>query len=594
MAIRPVEQGSGLGRYGGGRERAESHPGRALLEDWEAAKPANFYLAQPLLERLVRRWSEGRSDLAALERFGALCAGAIDAAARENDRLGNHPRLERYDGIGVRTEAVVFHPSYHEAGRHVWKAGLVSCLAEPGSVVHQSALAYLLAHDGEMGHLCPVTCTSGLVRALQKKGSPELQERWLPGLLTADYERRLHGSQFLTEIQGGSDVGAILVRAEEAPEVPGAYRLYGEKWFCSVIDAALFMVVARPQGAPSGTAGLGCFLVPRHLDDGSPNGFAIRRLKEKIGTRAMASAEIDFDGALAWPIGPLEEGFKTAVGIVLNTSRLMNALGSAGAMGRAYLEASSYAQARTAFGHPIGRFPLVRQTLASMKAEGAAALTSTLYLAHLVDRIDLGTAGPEDVLAHRFLVNANKYWTSVAGTRVVQQGIEILGGNGAIETFSVLPRLWRDSIVLESWEGAHNVLCLQVLRDAARLDLWAEIQQRVAGWLGQGREIDPRLVGLLEPVLESALADASRCLADPDGHGAWHIRRAVERWSQLVQAALLLDQAAHEKLDEDRQELLACARLLTGLHLLPHYRPEDDPDLPAIVDAVIGADLAPL
>lgn len=568
-------------------------PGRTRLKAWQNAKPSNFYTADPLLRQLVAR-SLGATfvDDPVFVDFGAACAGPIDAAVMENHVAGNLPRLERFTGIGERIESVVFHPSYHVAGKLSYETGIVACLAEPGNVRRQAVLFYLLCHNGEMGHACPITCTSGLVRALQQKGSETLKARWLPGLLSPKYETKLHGSQFLTEVQGGSDVGAIVVRAEPDQTEPGAWRLYGEKWFCSVVDADLYLVVARPVGAPEGTAGLGCFLVPR-LIDGRPNGYEIRRLKEKIGTRTMASAEVDFTGALAWPIGPLHEGFKTAVGIVLNCSRLLNAVGCAGSMRRAYHEALAYARTRTAFGGPIGQFPLVRETLAQMKSETAAALMSSWQVADLVDRMDLGSASAQEQALHRLLVNANKYWTSIKGTEVIHQGIELLGGNGAIETFSVLPRLYRDAIVMESWEGAHNVLAMQVLRDATKLPLWSAADAAMRTWLEAGSRADATEAEALSAAWGRVLGDLNRCTQDPMGYGAWHIRRSVEHLMSAVQAALILDHAAwlaaHGQ-TEAASESIAMAGLLRRRYLAPGWSATDDETYPALVDAVLGTD----
>ncbi len=187
------------------------------------------------------------------------------------------------DGANVR-----FHPAYAQAGRAVWASGILA--AEP---FEQAGLFFLLTHAGEGGHACPVTCTAGLIRALRLHGSDELRERFLPPLLETDYDACQRGSQFLTEEHGGSDVGANLTRAVRDGD---AWRLHGEKWFCSVADADLFAVTARPEGAPEGTRGIGCFLVPRTVD-GRANGFTIRKLKDKLGTRALATGEIVFDGA---------------------------------------------------------------------------------------------------------------------------------------------------------------------------------------------------------------------------------------------------------------------------------------------------------
>ncbi len=210
----------------------------------------------------------------------------------------------------------------------------------------------------------------------------------------------------MTEVQGGSDVGANATLATPAGD--STYRVSGEKWFCSVADADQFLMTARVPGGGDGTRGLGCFAIPREID-GAPNGFALRRLKDKLGTRGMASGEIDFDGAVAYPIGPVEEGFKTAVGVVLNTSRWLTAVGSTGLMRRAVMEARAYARHRRAFGQPIESFPLVRQTLASMTCEWLAALHLSWMLTELEDAIDADSADEETARFHRFLVNVAKY-----------------------------------------------------------------------------------------------------------------------------------------------------------------------------------------
>src|SRR5690606_38699333 len=162
----------------------------------------------------------------------------------------------------------------------------------------------------------------------------------------------------------------------------------GEKWFCSNINADQFLVMARPEGAQDGTRGLGVFLVPRRLDDGSTNGFYIRRLKDKLGTRTLASVELEFVDAVAYPTGGVDEGFKNTVELVLNTSRLMNAVSCAGVMRRAYVEAASYACTRRAFGQPIASYPLVQEAVADILAENYAAVASGFALAALLDRIE--------------------------------------------------------------------------------------------------------------------------------------------------------------------------------------------------------------
>jgi acyl-CoA dehydrogenase len=473
----------------------------------------------------------------------------VEAAVAEAE--SHPPRL-----VDNRIE---FHPAYHRAGRAIWATGVVGAGAS-----EQADLLYRLSQAGEGGHICPVVCTVGLVRALRRHASAELRDRFLPPLLETDYNRAERGAQFLTERHGGSDVGAN--RVEAVPD-GDAWRLFGEKWFCSVADADQFVVTARPRGAPPGTRGLGCFHVAR-----AAGGFRIRRLKDKLGTRALATGEIEFEGAPAYPIGPLEEGFKTAVG-VLNTSRWLNAVGSAALMRRAFDVASEFTREREAFGGRIVRFPLVRENLAVMKTEADAALASTQALTELVACIDAGDATGGDVIAHRLLVNANKFVTSITATAVVRRGIEALGGNGTIEDFSPLPRLYRDAIVFESWEGTHNVLCAQVLRDLARFDAVDLALERVRGVLADAPGGEPVEEALrdLEPRMRRSVSD--------EAFGALHFRRQLNTLMRALQAACLLE------IGKD-----AGAALHARRYLVPGYDPERDPDYPDLIEHVLTSE----
>jgi alkylation response protein AidB-like acyl-CoA dehydrogenase len=471
--------------------------------------------------------------IAVTSDFHAVVMDVVDSAVAEAER--NPPRLGA-DG------QIEFDPAYHRAGRAVWASGIVGAPAR-----EQAALFYTLAQAGEGGHACPVVCTAGLVRALRTKASDELRDRFLPPLLETDYDRAQRGAQFLTERHGGSDVGANRVKAVPDGD---AWRLHGEKWFCSVADADQFVVTARPRGAPDGTRGIGCFLVPRE-----GGGFRIRRLKDKLGTRALATGEIEFEGAVGYPLGALEDGFKTAVG-VLNTSRWLNSVGSAGLMKRAYVEASAFARERAAFGGPIDRFPLVRENLAVMKSEEAAAFASSMHLTDLVARIDEGAASDEDVVWHRLLANGNKFVTSLAATQVVRRAIETLGGNGTIEDFSPLPRLYRDAIVFESWEGTHNVLCAQVLRDLERFDAVDLAVQRA----GASDDLAARL---------------QRAVAEPT-FGALHFRRQLAELVRSLQVSALRDAGSN------------AAELVERRHLVRGWSPEADPDYANLIDRVLA------
>lgn len=549
--------------------------GRSALRAWEDSKPDNFYTADANLQHVLRHYlGNGAYDAAQpnLINLGAEAATLLDADARVEDQIGNHPRLERWTGIGERAESIVFHPNHDRAGELIWRSGVLALQGQPGRVVEQMGLYYLLAHNGEGGHLCALACTSGLIRALQQAAAPEIREQFLPPLLRRAYDNMQHGAQFLTEVQGGSDVGANAVTAR--PASGGTWRISGEKWFCSNVNADQFLMTARPEGAPAGTRGLGLFLVPRRLPDGRVNGFAIRRLKDKLGTRTLASVELDFDDALAYPVGPLDRGFKNTVELVLNTSRLLNAVACAGIMRRAYIEAATYACQRTAFGAPIISYPLVQEALADIAAEYYAATASGFYLAHLLDQIETGRATDDENGVYRLLVSANKYLTSVRASAMVHRAIEVLGGNGAIESFSVLPRLYRDMVVLESWEGTHNVLCLQVVRDIARYDLHLPYERALRALLA--RVTSAELAESVEDVsaaLDRVRAALLRLNRGGERYAQAHARRFTDLLMQTAQAALLLAEAQRES---ERGPRTPKADVLAHF-IARHLHPDSDP-----------------
>jgi acyl-CoA dehydrogenase len=560
-------------------------PGREDLLKWRATKPSNYFHAVPALARSFEQWMGPKFTPALrkkLEAFGEVVATEIEPTVQVVEANREFPKLHRYDELGQHVERIEFHPAHDDAARAAWASGILATPLNYEGAFELAGLFFLLSHVGEGGQACPIVCTIGLRRALEHRASKDLRDRYLSGLKETDAGVALRGSQFLTEVQGGSDVGAIATVATPEHDVPGAWRLSGEKWFCSVADADLFAVVARPTGAPAGTKGLGCFLVPRSVDGVTPNGFHIRRLKDKLGTRGLASAEIDFDGALAYPIGDVDEGFNVAVTELLNTSRWLNALGSTGIMSRVFMEASTFAHHRRAFGQTIDSYDGVREQLAIIKVETAAALASTMALTELVGKIDEGTAGPDELALHRFLVNANKYVTSITASEVVHRGIEVLGGNGTIEDFSPLPRLYRDAVVFESWEGTHNVLCAQVRRDCAKLGLanvvfsWARNELTdIASPLSFDVDTVLAVLEQLEPSLTKTIDNPSESDAT--------FRRQLTLFTRALQAICLLKTAsASASTDADR----AVPSTFVQLHLVSQTLTEKTTWLP-LVEAIL-------
>lgn len=462
--------------------------GRADLSAWKAAQPDDLFADDDALLALVEHHGLQRYA----ERFhdaGRVVAGPLHAAAVQNNVHRNLPVLDDWSGIGSHTAAVAHHPSWNEAGRLIYGTGIMSLYGEtPTSHRAILSLFYLTAQAGEAGHNCPLACDAGAIRSLQALGTPDQQSRYLHRLLDPDFDTNFTASQFLTEVQGGSDVGANAVQASPisgGAEPGSTWSISGEKWFCSNADADVFIMTARPDGAGPGTRGLGLFLVPRIKPDGTLNSFRFRRLKDKLGTRSMASGEMDFTGAYAEALGPVDAGFKSVIELVVTTSRLYNAAGCAAHARRAWVIASTYAQHRRAFGGPIGRFSVVQQTLAWMRADAAGCIGATVWLGALLESIDSGSISASEAAFFRVAVNLNKLATAVLAHDAVNHGIEVLGGNGAIESFSIMPRLLRDNVVYENWEGSHNVLRAQVLRDCGRMGVHTGFFDVIASRLGE-------------------------------------------------------------------------------------------------------------
>ncbi len=488
--------------------------GRVDLVEWERAQSVNFYETDLHLQSVLEYyWGADRlrAHVERLSKFGDEASMIVDPAVRRANLAENLPRLDRYTVAGERTEDVTHSADHHLAGRYIYGSGAMSVYADPENNLLALALFYLSSYNGEAGHNCPLACTAGVIKTLQHAGSEESKKRYLPRLLDSNYATRFHGAQFLTEIQGGSDVGVNACAATLVDAAENKWLINGEKWFCSNVTADLALITARPEGSAEGTKGLGLFLVPRRLDNGAPNGMYIRRLKDKLGTKSLATAEVDIKDAIAYQIGEPGRGFQHAMDFVINTSRLYNAVGSAGAARRAYLIAWTYANHRRAFGSVIKDFPLVREALAEMRAMTTAMTSGSLYLAHLRDEIEAGRADEASRQFFRLAVNLNKYRSSISATDVIRRGIEILGGNGAMENFSVLPRLLRDSVIFEAWEGAHNTLLAQSVRDIQRNKLHEAFCARLDSWFSahtnaELRDRGVRQVRALRDELDSILS----------------------------------------------------------------------------------------
>ena len=460
----------------------------------------NLYRADPALARLVSLYLP--HDLANhlqphLDRLGALAGGRLDILAGIADK--NPPVLHHRTRTGADRQSIEKHPAFVEMERLAFgEYGIAALSHRPGVLGWPSKLPpiakYLfvfLFSQAEFGLMCPVSMTDSLTRTLTRFGDPALVARYLPGLTSQDLDTLAQGAMFMTEQGAGSDVGATAVRADPHPD--GTWRLTGDKWFCSNPDAALAMVLARPVGAPAGTRGLGLFLLPRTLPDGSENAFRIVRLKDKLGTRSMASGEIRLEGATAYPVGDLTAGFRQMADMI-NNSRLSNGVRAAGLMRRAVTEALYIAHHRTAFGRRLVALPLVRRQLAKLLVRAEQARTMMFQAAEALRRAD---AGENDAYALlRMLTPLIKFRACRDARVVTGDAMEVRGGVGYIEEWPDA-RLLRDAHLGSIWEGTSNIVALDVLRAARRE--------------GSLDALDRYLRGLLEEV--RGLAEAPPLLA---------------------------------------------------------------------------------
>jgi putative acyl-CoA dehydrogenase len=409
----------------------------------------NLFDQDPVLREAVER-EGGAWGLDRLVAFGEVVGGEPLRLGPIAD--GNPPVLRTHDRSGRRIDQIEFHPAWTELLEIGVRAEIPSLPwrePRPGSHVVRAGAFYLLS-QAESGVMCPLSMTYASIPSLRR--APDLAAEWEPRLLDPDPDRGALCGMAMTEKQGGSDVRANTTRADPAGD--GSYDLTGHKWFCSHPACDAFLVLAQAPG------GLSCFLLPRVLPDGRRNqGFQVVRLKDKLGTRALASAEVEFDRALAWPVGEEGQGVRTIIDMV-NHTRLDCVLGSAAGMRRAVAEATHHAAHRSAFGRLLLDQPLMQNVLADLSLESEAA---TLLAFRLAAAFEPGTDGG----FRRLATAAAKFWVCKRTTPMVAEALESLGGNGFVEEWP-MARLLRDSPLNSIWEGSGNVIALDALRTMQR------------------------------------------------------------------------------------------------------------------------------
>ncbi len=497
------------------QDRRAAHPDQPGLLAPDTSG-MNFYRADPALTDLLQlHLTEPlfRHIEPHLDRLGALAGGHLDECARLADR--HTPVLHQRDRFGRDTQWIEYHPAYRELERTAFgEFGIHAMSVRTGilgwpdkyPVVAKHAFTFLF-NQAEFGLGCPINVTDGCAKLLANFGSDALKAKYLDGLTQTDMSKLTQGGQFMTEKEGGSDVGTLTTSA--VPE-GDHWRLTGEKWFCSNADAEVVMLLARPEGAGPGTRGVGLFLMPRRLDDGSQNHYRIVRLKDKLGTRSMASGEIKLEGAIAYAVGKLDRGFVQMAEMV-NSSRLSNGVKSTALMRRAHHDAMTVARNRVVFGQRIIDLPLARRQLMKIGLATEQALSMSFLTADALDRAEAGSQDAATLL--RILTPTLKFRATRDARKVCGDALEMRGGIGYIEEFATA-RLLRDAHLGSIWEGTGNIVAIDALKRAvgrhcaeaalaadlhARLDDSANVPQ---AWRSRLHDLTDRAVGFAREVAD--------------------------------------------------------------------------------------------
>jgi len=541
---------------------------------FEEGRGTNYFTLDRALRREVRRvYPDDRlaRGEALLDEFGEHVATTI---ADNADTVDDHgPQLHTYDRDGEVQNRVEYHPAQTENERLAYGNGAVadSFEAPPGDddplpFAHMLAMGYLLSY-ADPGFYCPVSMTAGAALVLDKYGDEPPLGAYYERLVSRDPDEVIEGAMFLTEKQGGSDVGATETTAEHVEE--NRYELTGEKWFCSNIDAEGTLALARTPDAPEGTAGLSLFLVP-HTVDGDLNDQLYRRLKDKLGTISVPTGEVELRGATGYLIGEEGRGF-TYMTDMLNLERLSNAVASCGIVGRALLEAKVHAETREAFGSPIAEYPLMKADLVDLAVDHEAMTAYAFDAARAFDRRE--RESDEDAYRlMRALIPVAKYRLGRMAVDAASYAMEILGGDGYVDDF-VTNRLLRDAQVLPIWEGTSNILSLDLLRALDREDAHEPLLARIGDYCDRAEH--PFLADLADEVREahSDLATAMATLATEDTEYAQlKAKDLADLVFDTYTAALLVAQA-QDRIDEADDGRLA---VVADRFVARHFRESAD------------------
>lgn len=537
----------------------------------------NFYAVDRGLRDLLQLYLQP-DDFRRLEphfdRLGALAGGRLDQLARVADQ--HPPVLNARDRFGRDEDWIDYHSSYREMEQIAFgdfqfhamshRAGTLG-MDRPLPAVAKYALQYLFV-QAEFGLMCPISVTDTSIHLIRKFASAELQDYLLPKMLSADPAAQWKGTQFMTERAGGSDVGAIETVARS---IDGVWRLYGDKWFCSHADADIALLLARPEGAPAGTRGLALFAMPRRLKDGRRNAYRIVRLKDKLGTRSMASGEILLQGAVAYLVGDAERGLKQMMEQV-NLSRLSHGVRAAAMMRRCVNEAMVCARSRTAFGKSIIEYPLLRRQLLKIALPSEQSLSMFLFAASAMDRANAGSKQAENAL--RILTPLLKFRACRDNIPVATGAMEVRGGNGYIEEW-VQARLIRDAHIGVLWEGTSNINALDIVtRAVGKSRAHRALGTALTNLLDNATAVPMAFRDRLRLALERTLQFVERVAAEPALEAS--ARQAASALYHVSSAILMMWEAARPGSD--------ARRALYARFVLDHRLSAQDPLQPETGD----------
>ncbi|TDF64515.1 acyl-CoA dehydrogenase family protein [Cupriavidus sp. L7L] len=502
----------------------------------------NFYEIDPSLSGLLSLYlpATAREHLEPhLTRLGAVAGGRLNELAMAADKERNRPLLRTRSRFGVDEDWIEYHPSYSEMERIAFcDFGIHTMTRTPGvlgwpdkhTALSKYAFQYLFVQS-EFGLMCPICVTDSSAYLVERYGDEELKQRFLPGMSSTKDGEYLRGAQFMTERTGGSDVGTNRLRAQWDGT---SWRLYGDKWFCSAVDADVVLLLARPEGAPDGSRGLALFAMPKHLDDGSRNRYRVARLKEKMGTRSMPSGEVIFDGALAYLVGDIGQGLKQMLDQV-NLSRLSHGVRAAAMMRRCLNEALAVSHYRVAFGRRLIDMPLQRRQLMKLVLPTEQALSVFAYTARLLEQAERGDQHAE--LQVRILTPLLKFRACRDNVKVATGSMEVRGGNGYIEDF-VNERLVRDAHLGVLWEGTSNINALDaVQRAAGKEGSHRVLLQALSNSMSELSALPDRFAQLLLKELRQASEFMDECVQSREGEA--DVRTASSRMYHAASASIM-------------------------------------------------------